>query len=274
MGTHAAEELNAVASELERGGYDTTALRALQGELDAMERPPGLFQRLSSGVREAAALQWRYLIGELEESREAFALLKTAMGGRALSADERDKIRSQMFDLVRLFPAGLIAAANSAFPVPGTGLLTPWILRKLGLLPSRWREAHLLAELQKQHEKLEREGNQRAADRLRQIEHEIEEEALRREQVAKETQLLTHWDKNQNGVFDDDERQSYRQEVARLQAQLATLTTHKRWFFSYEGEVFGPLRLSEFEHPGESLLCCYDGKSGWIAVSDLVLEPQ
>ena len=43
--------------------------------------------------------------------------------------------------------AGILAAANSTFPVPGTGLLTPWLLQRLGLMPSRWREAHLLLQL-------------------------------------------------------------------------------------------------------------------------------
>lgn len=184
-------------------------------------------------------------------------------------------VRSQMFDLVRLFPAGLIAAANSAFPVPGTGLLTPWLLRRLGLLPSRWREAHVLAELEKQHQKLEREGRYQEAARLREIEQDLEEEAQRREQIAKETQLLTHWDQNENGVWDDDERENYEREVERLKHQLQRTAPQKRWFFSYEGEVFGPMRLSEVgkrrHRHGDALLCCFDGKSGWVALSDLLV---
>jgi hypothetical protein len=54
---------------------------------------------------------------------------------------------------------------------------------------------------------------------------------------------------------------------------LPRIAAKKRWFFSYEGEVFGPLRLSEIQkkgEPGASLLCCFDGKSGWVAIGDLL----
>jgi hypothetical protein len=266
-------KLHAVTKELEREGYDTGDLRAVEKELRAMERPPGLVRRLTRGMKQTAATQWRHLVGELQESREAFGLLRRALSGNKLSADERDKVRSQMFDLVRLFPAGLIAAANSAFPIPGTGLLTPWILRKMGLLPSRWREAHVLSELQRQCEKLERAGHHRAAERLRAIEAELEQEADEREQIAKHAQLLTHWDENENGLWDDHELERYRAEVSRLEQQLPQIASRKRWFFSYQGEVFGPLRLSELDErgvQGASLLGCYDGKSGWVAVIDLL----
>lgn len=275
MARHSVLKLHAVTSELERGGYDVRELREIEHELKAIERPPGLARRLSRGVKEGAARQWRHLVGELQESREAFALLKGALGGRPLNHEERDTVRAQMFDLVKLFPAGLIAVANSAFPIPGTGLLTPWLLRKLGLLPSRWREAHVLTELQKQQQKLEQAGKHAAAERLREIEHEIEVEAQEREQIAKDAQLLTHWDENKNGVWDDSEREQYRAEVERLRQGLPVWSAQKRWFFSYQGEVFGPLRLGALHKrgkPGESLLCCYDGKSGWVAVSDLLAK--
>lgn len=266
-------QLQVVTRELASTGYDTSELELVTRELKSLERPPGFAVRLSRNMREMAATQWRHLVGELQESREAFTLLRGALGGKKLSADERDMVRAQMLDLVRLFPAGLIAAANSAFPIPGTGLLTPWILRKMGLLPSRWREAHVLGELRRQAEKLRQAGKQEAAERLLQIERDLEREADERERVAKEAQLLTHWDENQNGVWDPPERARYQAEVERLQAQLDTASAHKRWFFSYQGEVFGPLRLGELEQrgkPGASLLCCYDGKSGWVAVTDLL----
>jgi hypothetical protein len=266
-------QLQAVTKELQKSGYDVSGLVAVERELKSLERPPGLMSRLSGNLKQAAASQWRNLVGELQESREAFGLLRGALSGKRLSADERDKVRSQMLDLMRLFPAGLIAAANSAFPIPGTGLLTPWILRKMGLLPSRWREAHVLSELKKQYEKLEREGNHKAAARLRAIEHELEEQAGERDRIARDAQLLTHWDENNNGIWDADERVKYDAAVSALRAQLPVIASKKRWFFSYEGEVFGPLRLGELQkrgEPGVGLLCCYDGKSGWLAVGDLL----
>jgi hypothetical protein len=266
-------QLQVVTRELANTGYDTTELEQVTRELRSLERPPGFARRLSRRVTELAAAQWRHLVGELQESREAFGLLKNAMMGHKLSAEERDMVRAQMLDLVRLFPAGLIAAANSAFPIPGTGLLTPWLLRKMGLLPSRWREAHVLGELRKQADKLRKAGQTDAAERLLQIEQDLEREADERERVAKEAQLLTHWDENENGVWDPPELARYQAEVERLKSQLATAAAHKRWFFSYQGEVFGPLRLGDLEKRGPhgaSLLCCYDGKSGWVAVSDLL----
>jgi hypothetical protein len=131
----------------------------------------------------------------------------------------------------------------------------------------------VLGELKKQYEKLERAGKHQAAAQLRAIEHELEEQAGERERIARDAQLLTHWDENQNGVWDADERAKYDAEVARLRGQLELIAPKKRWFFSYEGEVFGPLRLAEIQkrgEPGASLLCCYDGKSGWLAIGDLL----
>jgi hypothetical protein len=270
-------QLQVVTKELARTGYDVRELEAVTRELRSLERPPGLAARMSRRLKDMAAAQWRNLVGELEESREAFALLTSAMKGKKLTPEERDMIRAQMLDLVRLFPAGLIAAANSAFPIPGTGLLTPWILRKMGLLPSRWREAHVLTELRKEANKLRKAGNLQAAERLLQIEQDVEREAAERERVARDTELLTHWDENRNGQWDPPERKQYEAELARLKDELSTSATRRRWFFSYQGEVFGPLRLGDLEKrgaPSASLLCCYDGKSGWVAVSDLLgLEP-
>jgi hypothetical protein len=143
----------------------------------------------------------------------------------------------------------------------------------MGLLPSRWREAHVLSELRKQAEKLHQAGNHQAAERLLQIEQDLEREADERERIARDTQLLTHWDENQNGVWDAPELLRYQAEVERLKQQLEINAAHKRWFFSYQGEVFGPLRLGDIEKrgtPSASLLCCYEGKSGWVAVSDLL----
>ena len=54
------------------------------------------------------------------------------------------KSKSQLSNLFRLVPAGLIAAANAVLPIPGTSMLTPMLLKKAKLLPSRWREAHML----------------------------------------------------------------------------------------------------------------------------------
>ncbi|MCA9689634.1 MAG: hypothetical protein R3A51_13485 [Nannocystaceae bacterium] len=264
-----------IADDLERDGFsdaEVLELRELSVEIEALERPPSLLSRLSGKAREVARAQWTLLVGELEESREAMGLIKARMRGeRTLSAEERDKIRSQMMDLVKVFPAGLIAAANSAFPIPGTGLFTPWILNRLGLMPSRWREAHLLDCLRKRQEALRASGRIEAAEKLEEIREAIEHEAAEREAVRSECRLLTHWDANQNGEWDDDEREAYAREVARLRGLLPRFATRKRWFLEHEGEVFGAVRLGEIDVAAAAgVLICFDGKSGWVALSDLL----
>ena len=111
-------------------------------------------------------------------------------------------MRSQMLDLLKVVPAGLIAATNSVLPVPGTSMLTPWLLVKLGLMPSRWREAHVLSQLQQESKRLRDQGFVDAAADIDALRHSIEDEADRREVAEREASLLTHWDANQNGVWD------------------------------------------------------------------------
>ena len=141
-----------LARDLEARGVQVDALLALQQELDVIETPPSLLGRVTQRVRRVASTQWKHVIGELQESQEVFGLLtRRVQKQQELTPAERDAIRCQILDLLRVVPAGLIAFANTALPVPGTGLLTPWLLARLGLMPSRWREAHLLARLDAGH---------------------------------------------------------------------------------------------------------------------------
>jgi hypothetical protein len=271
-------ELSALADQLAAEGYDAASLRELSDEMEALERPPGLITRMTKRARETAGRHWRNLVGELHESREAMALMLGRLVGGQLSAEERDKVRAQLVDLVKVFPAGLIAAANSAFPVPGTGMFTPWILARLGLMPSRWGEAQLLDQLQRQREKLLRDGRTEAAQRIADLQHRIAAEADARDAVADNAQLLTHWDANQNGEWDPEEIAAYRIEVVRVQQLVTRYATRKAWYIEDHGAIFGALRLSELssdpdlgEHLCDhDLLVCYDGKSGWVALSDVL----
>jgi hypothetical protein len=269
-----AARLAEIADELEAAGVDVEHLRALGHQVEAIEVPPGLFGKLSHKARQAAAKQWRNFVGELQESREAMALITARLSGeRELAPDEVDKIRAQMLDLVRVFPAGLIAAANSAFPVPGTGLFTPWILSRLGLMPSRWREAHVLEELRRQQELLRRTGHAAAATELEQLRENLEHEADQRAIASRDARVLTHWDANANGVWDPEERAAYADEVTKIRAAISKFAARKRWFLEYEGEVFGPTRLSSVDlDVAGSMLVCFDGKTGWVALDD-VLDP-
>ncbi|MBL4686544.1 MAG: hypothetical protein JKY37_18255 [Nannocystaceae bacterium] len=278
MTTGQGESLDTIVRRLEQDGYDATQLRSLQIEFDVLERPAGLITRLTVKAKASAGVHWSAFVGELRESKEAMGLGLRRMVGGQLSPEERDKVRAQMVDLVKVFPAGLIAAANSAFPVPGTGMFTPWILNRLGLMPSRWREAHLLDQLRKQSQLLSVAGYQTAASALDRLRDEVERDADERDAVGAGARLLTHWDANDNGRWDDDERTAYQAELDRVRAVASRSAARKRWYIEDEGEVFGALRLSELladaelaEHlASETLLVCYDGKSGWVALPHLL----
>lgn len=270
--------LDVLTRQLSDQGYDVESLRALDLELEVLERPQGLVRRMTSRALATAGRHWRNFVGELKESGEVMALLMGRLQGGRLSPEERDKIRAQLVDLVKVFPAGIIAAANSAFPVPGTGMFTPWILARLGLMPSQWREAHLIAQLHEQREQLLAVGLAEAAAELGELERQVHAQAARREQAGARASLLTHWDANRNGVWDPDERAAYVVELERMRALAQRFATRKRWFLDDRGQIFGALRLSELlddpelEHhlEDDGLLVCFDGKTGWVALPDLL----
>jgi hypothetical protein len=240
--------------------------------MEALEHPPGLVKRLSERARKVAKQQWEHLVGELEESQEAMQLIRARMTAeRELTEEERDKVRSQLMDLVRIFPAGLIVAANSVMPIPGTSVLTPWLLVKLGLMPSRWRESHVLHQLQRQQELLRRTGHTSEAVRLGVLRDRLEHEAEQRDAIQREARLLTHWDENENGVWDPSERKAYEAECDKIRDMVRKHATRKHWFLEHEGTVFGPSRLSqlEFDSVG-AFLVCYDGRTGWVALADVL----
>ncbi|MEM7151792.1 MAG: hypothetical protein AAF799_03075 [Myxococcota bacterium] len=275
--------LAALTKQLGVAGYDIHELHEIQIELEVLERPPGLVRRVTGRVRTAAGRHWGNFVGELQESREVMGLLLGRIQGGPLSPEDRDKVRAQLVDLVKVFPAGLIAAANSAFPVPGTGMFTPWILARLDLMPSRWREAHLLTELHKHQERLRAQGFTKEAEQLGRIGDAVEAEAARREAVEANAGLLTHWDANRNGIWDPEEREEYLQELERLRGLLGRQRTRKKWFLEDRGEIFGALRLSEViddddlgaHLEDDELLVCFDGKTGWVALPDLLgREPR
>jgi hypothetical protein len=260
-----------VVAALESEGYDAHELRMLQDEVDALERPPSLLKRMTAKARNVAGRQWSHLMGELRESKEAMGLIVQRLQGGDLDDADMDKVRAQLVDLVKIFPAGLIAAANSALPIPGTSMFTPWILARLGLMPSRWREAHLLDQLLQQQQKLRAAGYQELASRLAELRAELEAEADERDTIGQHVRVLTHWDTNQNGVWDPDEKAAYLAALERTRALANRYRSRKRWFLEHEGEVFGPIRLTEVSgEPGtDALLISYEDQTGWVALPDL-----
>ena len=269
--------LESIAQRLEAEGHDAGHLHELQEELDGLEKPPGFFSRVSKKATEVAKNQWAHVMGELQESAEAMALVRRAIASdKKLSGAEADKVREQMLDIIRVFPASLIAAANAALPVPGTSVVTPWLLNRLGVMPSRWREAHILDQLEQEINRLRAKGLVEEAEALNEILHDIEAEADAREQVSRDAAVLTFWDANKNGVWDDEERAAYRAAASNVAARVGDSSHRKNWFLLHEESVIGPMRLSTFERDevGPDLLVCWEGKSGWVALQDVLEDDE
>ncbi len=245
------------------------------GELDravaALERPAGIVGRLTAAARGEAARQWRLALEEWGESRDALRLMRERARGRALTPDEVDAVRGQALDLVRTVPAGVLAAASALVPLPGFMLLTPWMLRRLDLLPSRWREEALLDRLQREAHRLRESGEEAGAMHLAAVAEDLEDRSERREELARAAALRTHWDLDGDGRISDGERTAYDAEVARLVAVAASGGARRRWFLMLGGDVFGPLRWVETAAPDASLrlLVCLDGESGWVRLADV-----
>jgi hypothetical protein len=265
--------IEAVAQQLEAKGVDAGDLRDLQEELDGLESPPGFFSLVSAKALAAARRQWAHVMGELSESAEAMGILRRAVNSKeGISPEEADMVRDQMWDLVRIVPASIIAVANAALPVPGTGLLTPWILHRLGVMPSRWREAHLLTHLQTEADRLRTDGMDAEARALDEVRQEIENEADQRERVERDAALLTYWDANKNGIWDPEEEAAYQSALDAVSQRYSDAPTQKRWFLLHEEAVIGPVRLSTYTdgNLGPKMLVCWDGRSGWVSLQDVI----
>ena len=184
----------------------------------------------------------------------------------ACTSEERLFAKKQLNDFFRIFPAGLITGLNAVIPIPGTSFVTPWILKKMGLLPSRWREANLLKSLQETQQKLRAQGKENLAKSLQEVHQKIEEEAEQRTVCD----LLVIWDKNQNGVWDKEEEEAYLQECTKVQALYQKFADQRDWFLLQDGLVFGPSPVNRLKDPAEDLLVRYQEQSEWVRLRDLL----
>ena len=110
-----------------------------------------------------------------------------------------------------------------------------------------------------------------AATKLLDIGAALQREGETRERIAHQASLLTHWDTNKDGKWDEDERKRYQTALDRVQRLAHHRAIEKRWYLSYQHQVFGPVRLSELSsvQPDTPLLVCFDGNSSWVCLSDL-----
>lgn len=266
-------DLRSLIADLRRRGLDARAdaVDELDRAVDALERPPGIVGRVTAAARREAARQWRLALEEWGESREALRLMRERLSGRRLAPEEAEAVRAQALDLLRTVPAGVLTAASALVPVPGFMLLTPWMLRRLGLLPSRWREEALLARLRDEARALREGGEEEGAAQLESLAGEIADRRELRDELDRHAALRTHWDLDGDGVVSPDERAAYDGEVARLVEALVEVGPARRWFLQLDGEVIGPVRWGELSDadPDLPLLVCLDGRSGWVWLADL-----
>lgn len=263
-----------LAQQLEARGADARVLRDLYVEIIVLERPPSLLGRLRAQVRDMARSNAALLSGEISESREMMGIIRRRLAREHVTERELLLVREQMLDLVRVVPAALVVATNYTLPLPGTSFLTPMILARLGLLPTRWREAHILSTLRKEADRLRAAGHLDLANELEELEHAVEEEADQRALATHDANLLTHWDANLDGLWQEEERAAYQTEVHRLAGIAAKVGTRRRWFLQAEGRIFGPVPLPALNdlETELQLLVCYDGKSGWVDLNDLLTD--
>ncbi|MDP6932024.1 MAG: hypothetical protein QGG40_03870, partial [Myxococcota bacterium] len=194
------DRLQKVRTSLEARGIETHGLAAIQEEREVMRKPPGLFGRLGTSLRNNARTQWELVKDEGRETGELVRLLNQRVrDGTPLDPVEKDKVRAQLLDLFKAVPAGAFAAANAVLPIPGTSMFTPMLLQRMGLMPSRWREAHILNQLRAEAKRFREEGLEEEAAQLDAVGDEICTEADWREQVESSALLLSKWDANENG---------------------------------------------------------------------------
>lgn len=265
------ERLARVVAELQARGVDPGELPSLQAELDALEEPPTLLRRLSQQVRAFARTQWERALGELSETQRAGELLQRRMRGEVLSPAEEATLRGQLADLVRLVPAGLIAVAIEAVPIPGSSMVTPWVLRRLGLLPSQWREAHLLEGLRREAARLRELREEAAARTVEALCRSLTVEAELRERRQAEAELLHIWDRDRDGLWDPEEREAHERALVEMVRRAPTDGARRCWFVLDGGQVYGPVPLTELVEAGGSpgIFVTHEAVDGWVGLAVL-----
>ena len=253
------EKCKIITNKMKALGLDTSHLDEIQEELSILERP------WLSKIKYSVKKHYSHLKGEMFESLEMTSLLRKGVNN--LSPKERQKIKSQLLDVAKVLPAGFIAATNAILPIPFTSVLTPILLQKMGLLPSRWNESRILHLLQEEEEQLRSRGLLQLADSLHKVHDSIEDDANARETHLS---LLLHWDQNQNGQWDEEEIQAYQDECKRTKL-LSTEQGHTRkWFISQNGLVFGPTTFDELPEDDPDLLVKFAAQTKWVSLMDCV----
>ena len=254
---HLSRELRDVEAALRAKGLAEEAadLGAVREEASAFRsfrrRLGSRLGTLADGLKKTAAEQWQLVGQELSQSREVMSLLARRMSGeiKSFSPAEEELVRRQVADVFRMVPATALALA----PVPGIAIVTPFVLKKLDLLPSAWREAHVIHKLETTASRLRGKGEIEEADRLARMARELEAQSRDREDRARTLRELPGvrlmYDFDMDGTIDDREWEAIKADRAALrrlaagEGPLEGETADDAWYFTTEGEVEGPVTL-------------------------------
>ena len=263
MGKKMEEKLLKIINRLRAQGVETEELEHLALAVESTKLP------IHKKAARLLIRNWNRIRGEVKESKDLILLLNRARkeGKESLNDHERIFMKQQIKDFFRIFPATIIAGTNAVLPIPGTSLITPLILKKLNLLPSRWREAHMLNTLQQAHKNLKAQGDKNDLNILSEIEIELKQQAQQRQ----ECDLLIVWDTNKNGTWDCEEIEAYENELSKTLELYHQSKEKRSWFVLHEGLVFGPTTLTHVSAELDALIR-YENKTQWIGYQDLLTK--
>ena len=251
---------------------EAVQLRETQKELNALVRPPGLVSELTDNLKERARRQWELIVGEVQETAELVELVnRRVLNGEKLTHQERKQAQEQILDIMKMVPAGMIATASALSPLPMTLAFTPMVLRKLGLLPSRWREAHVLQTLKDQSSRLHELGADEQARELDGLAAEVKAQAQARDVTGSTARLLSYWTSAPDGLRAQD-RYAYDFTVENMRTLRTSEAGRRVWYFQIDDEIFGPLPLQEVEKhqsDNDSILVCHERMLKWVKLVDI-----
>jgi hypothetical protein len=151
-------------------------------------------------------------------------------------------------------------------------MFTPLLLAKAGLLPSRWREARILHQLQMEERRLRELGQEGLANQVQQITEQVEHNADLRANQAND--ILHHWDENGNGQWDEAEIAAYNQACLHTKERLMSDAHCANWFIQQNDLIFGPTEADNLsacaEHAWIRHYPSEEDATKWVRISDVL----
>ena len=229
---------------------------------------------MTQSLKDKAQKQWQLIVGEAQETAELVELInKRLLSGEKLSDEEEQQARAQVLDLMKMVPAGLITTMSALSPIPMTLALTPVVLRKLGLLPSRWKEAHVLETLRQQAKHLEKLGQQSEASQISSLISEVESQADAREASQSDAKLLAYWNSTGHDSLSEQDLNAYHFVVQTLKILKQSEANQRVWYLQNQDRILGPIRLdqvSEQTAMSTAHLICHERTLKWVKLIDIM----